>query len=254
MTSAFSSPIRSYCSARWAAARRTSPARSGWLEMLGIRRKSSSSLSPWSRVSSRNSSGAITTGYWNTSPSPAGGGGRGGLVDKAQQIESGCGLDCPVIDPAPAAVVHLRHGEGPVAVDGLHIRHVSDRGRPANALHHDGAHHRHLALGKAELLRVVPPLPGVAGPWDVALVRHPPRAIAVRELAARAGDRGVAVGDGVIRHQRAEAPRDALDGVAGLDGVVSDVAPDRCVHAGGAHLHDEATLAQDHVVDVRGPH
>ena len=33
----------------------------------------------------------------------------------------------------------------------------------------------------------------------------PPGAIAVRELAARAGDRRVAVGDSVIRHLRAEA-------------------------------------------------
>src|SRR6266581_3658261 len=135
MTSAFSSPIRSYCSARWAAARRTSPARSGWLEMLGIRRKSSSSFSPWSRVSSRNSSGAITASYWNTSPSPRlrGRVGWGLLVDEAQEVESGGGFDGPVIDPAPASVVHLRDREGTVAVHGFNVRHVPNRRRPADA-------------------------------------------------------------------------------------------------------------------------
>src|SRR5438132_6719274 len=214
MTCAFWSPIRWYCSARWPAARRTSSARSGWLEMLGIRRKSSSSVNPCSRESSRNSSGAITTSYWNTSPSPACGESRvRSLVDEAQQIESGRGLDRPVIDAAPARVVHLRDREGPVPVHRLHVRHVPDRRGPTDALHHDGAHHRYLALGIAELLGVVPPLPGVARPRDIPLVRHPPGAVPIRELAAGAGDRCVAVGDGVVRDRRAEAvPRDGANG------------------------------------------
>src|SRR5712691_12162760 len=202
MTSAFSSPIRSYCSARWAAARRTSAARSGWLEMLGIRRKSSSSRRPCSRVSWRNPSGVAIRGYLRqrekTKPR--------WLVDEPQEVKPRRGLDGAVIEPAPSAVVHLRDGEGTVPVHRLDVGHVSDRRRPADALHHDGAHHWHLSLGEAELLRVVPPLPGIAGPRDITLVRHPPGAIPVRELvAAGAVAWCVAVSDGVVRYLRTEA-------------------------------------------------
>src|ERR1700730_18502787 len=211
MTSAFSSPTPWYCSARWAAARRTSPARSGWLEMLGIRRKASSSRRPCSRVSSRNSSGVATGGYLRQPER------RSGLVDEAQQVESGGGLDRAVIEPAPSAVVHLGYGEGPVRVHGLDVRHVSDRRGPTDALHHGGAHQRELAVGEAELLRVVPPLPGVARPRHITLVRDPPGAIAVGELASGPVGGGVAVGDGVVRDLRAEAvpghrPNRLLDG------------------------------------------
>src|SRR5437879_1235299 len=80
------------------AARRTSLKCSGWLEMLGMRRKSSSSLRPCSRVCSRNSSGEpILTIFADGA----------GLVDEAEQVESSRGLDRPIVDPAPTGVVHL---------------------------------------------------------------------------------------------------------------------------------------------------
>src|SRR5690242_10882210 len=99
--------------------------------MLGIRRKSSSSRRPCSRVSSRNCSGVANGGYLRqqaTFPSPFCW--RAGwwlLVDEPQEVESSRGPDRPVIDPAPPAVVHLRDGEGSVPVHGLDIGHVAHR-------------------------------------------------------------------------------------------------------------------------------
>src|SRR5207237_1140386 len=168
---------------------------------------------------------------------------------------------------------------------GLDICDVANRRGPADALHHDGAHHGHLAFGKAELLGGVPPLPGIAGPGDVALMRDPPGAVTVGELAAGAIARSVAVGDGVLLdldqdavhrgdheplalndagdvgdvvgpaqriHGEPETAGNVLHRVARLHGVVGNVAPHRGVHAGGAHLHDEPALADHHVVDMGG--
>src|SRR5437868_15393885 len=91
--------------------------------MLGIRRKSSSSLSPCSWVCSRNSSGVAITTYLKQRASPAWPGGRR-LVDEPQQIEARRRLDRPVVDPAPAGVIHLRYGEGPVGVHRLDVGNV----------------------------------------------------------------------------------------------------------------------------------
>src|SRR3984893_12773519 len=184
--------------------------------MLGMRRNSSSSRRAWSRVSSRNSSGVATGGYLRQLPLSLSCGGRTfslplwgragwGLVDKAQEFQARRGLEGAVVHPAPAAVVHLRHRERTIGVHRLDVRYVADRRRPADALNHDGANHWQLALGKAELLRVVPPLPGVTGPRDVALVRNPPGAVPVRELSAGAVYRGVAVGDRVVGHLPTQA-------------------------------------------------
>src|SRR5260370_24011706 len=94
MTSAFSSPIRSYSSARWAAARRTSAARSGWLEMLGIRRKSSSSRKPCSRVSSRNCSRVATRGVLRQPPPFAWFGASIGHIRSFRKPKAGGGRFC----------------------------------------------------------------------------------------------------------------------------------------------------------------
>src|ERR1700736_3267815 len=130
MTSAFSRPMRWYWSDRWPAARRTSPARSGWLEILGMRRNASSSLRLCSRVVSRNSSGVATAGYVRqptTFPPHLGRAGGVLLVDETEKVEAGGGLERPVVDASPAAVVHLRHRERTVGVHRLDIRHVSNR-------------------------------------------------------------------------------------------------------------------------------
>ena len=71
-------------------------------------------------------------------------------------------------------------------------------------------------------------MPGVTGPGDVTLVRHPPGAIAVGELAAGTIDRGVAVGDGVVRHLPAEAvpgdrPHRLLANATGIQGGADPV-------------------------------
>ena len=69
-----------------------------------------------------------------------------------------------------------------------------------------------------------------------------------------AGDVGDVVGPAEGVNRQPEPAGNVLHGIARLDRVVAHVAADRGVDAGGAHLHDEATLGQNHVVNMRGPH
>src|SRR5207245_5113262 len=119
------------------------------------------------------------------------------LVDEAQQIQvlhRGYG---PELDHAPAAVVHLRDRKGAVAVDRLHVGDVAHRRPGGDALHHDGAHLGHLALGEAVLTALVPPLPGVAAPRHGTLVGDPPRAVPPGEVVGTAID-GAVVDHGLV--------------------------------------------------------
>src|SRR5262249_38211503 len=81
-------------------------------------------------------------------------------------------------DDAEADVVLFR--DGPLrAVDGDHVGHVTE---PALARDHDGAHLGELALRPAG---VPPPVDGVAAPGHRPLRRHPPGAVAAREVVDR---------------------------------------------------------------------
>src|SRR5438094_7456405 len=101
----------------------------------------------------------------------------------------------PVVDAVPAAAryappVHLRDHKGAVRIDRLDIADVALWRSAANAHHHDGARSRRGSLGDAEGAGVPPPLRGVPPPGDVALVRHPPGAVAIAEaIAPRGGSR-----------------------------------------------------------------
>src|SRR5262249_42788831 len=89
------------------------------------------------------------------------------------------GAKRPSIDDVPAGEVHLRNRPGAVAANRLHVSHVAE---PTLPRHHDGAHLRRLSLWEPVGPSVGPPLDGVAEPWDVALVRDVPGAVAEREM------------------------------------------------------------------------
>src|SRR5919201_6978308 len=101
-----------------------------------------------------------------------------------------------VVHDRPSEVVHLGHGEGAVGVDRLDIGDVTDGRRVADAFDHDRPDLRPESLRIAVESSVAPPLPRVPAPGDIALLRHPPGAVAVGEAVCPQ-----ALGAGGRRHR-----------------------------------------------------